>query len=239
MGFRMSKSGIGVTLCRVNFNFKKMDVQQLITALKTKYHQSGLGENEIRGLATSLFATGLITDDNVSSIVDAQADAMKGLQSILDSRFTSQRDTLKKTLETELEKAFKEKYKIGDDGKQVAVKTQENGGDDIKAMIAQIMDEKLKPLSDKIAAEETRRAAEVRANDIIAKAKANGINEQLAKLLNVPTEVTDLDAFMKDMAQELKNLGFQPSPAPGAGGAAKTDEETIAEQIRAGAPKKD
>lgn len=212
-----------------------MNVQQLFSALKTKYPQSGLSDNEIMGLAVSLFATGLVTDENLNTIVDAQADAMKGFQSLFDKRFTSQRDAFKKTFETDFEKAFKEKYHIGDDGKQVI--KQDPPQDDISAIIAKALDEKLKPISDKLAAEDARRAAETRTAQIIETAKANGISEDLAKLLNVPSDVTDLDAFFKDKAQELTNLGFQPSVPPVKGGVQKTDGESFAEQIRAGAPK--
>lgn len=214
-----------------------MNVQQLFSALKTKYPQSGLSDNEIMGLAVSLFATGLVTDENLNTIVDAQADAMKGFQSLFDKRFTSQRDAFKKTFETDFEKAFKEKYHIGEDGKQVI--KQDPPQDDISAIIAKALDERLKPISDKLAAEDARRATELRTAQIIEKAKANGISEDLAKLLNVPSDVTDLDAFFKDKAQELTNLGFQPSVPPVKGGVQKTDGESFAEQIRAGAPKKE
>lgn len=215
-----------------------MDVLQLFTALKTKYPQSGLSDNEIKGLATSLFATGLVTDENVTTIVDGQADAMKGFQSIFDSRFSSQREAFKKTFETDFEKAFKAKYHINDEGKQVE-EGKTPPADDLAALISKALDEKLKPISDKLTAEEQRRAAEIRTAQIIEKAKANGISEAMAKLLNVPSDVTDLDAFFKDKAQELKNLGFQPSVSPETGGGAKTDGQTIAEQIRAGMPKKE
>lgn len=92
-----------------------MDIQTLFTALKTKYPQSGLSDNEIKGIAAGLFATGLVTDENVAAIVDAQKDAMRGFQSLFDSRFVSRRDDFLKTAEA----SFKEKYHIDDDGKQI------------------------------------------------------------------------------------------------------------------------
>lgn len=214
-----------------------MDVQKLFIALKTKYPQSGLSDNEIMSVAVSLFATGLVTDENLSTIVDGQADSMKGFQSIFDKRFASQRDALKKTFETDFEKSFKEKYHIGDDGKQT-LETTPTQPDDMAALIAKALDEKLKPISDKLAQEEARRTAETRTAQIIEKAKANGISEELAKMLNVPSDVTDLDNFFKDKAQKLTNLGFQPSVPPAGGGPQKTDGEVLAAIIRAGAPKK-
>ena len=96
-----------------------MDIQTLFNALKTKYPQSGLSDNEITGLAKSLFATGLVTDENAAAIVDGQADTMKGFQSLFDSRFTSKKNDLTKTLTESLEKSFKEKYHIDENGKSV------------------------------------------------------------------------------------------------------------------------
>lgn len=219
-----------------------MDIQALFSALKTKYPQSGLSDNEIQGLAASLFATGLVTDENVNTIVDAQADAIKKMQSLFDSRFTTQKnaltqsltDSLKESLKGDFEKTFKEKYHIGEDGKQKQTSQQD---DDLDAKLAKLLDEKLKPFTDKITAEEERRTQEQRTAQILEKAKAHGINEELAKMLNVPSDVTDLDSFMKDKAQALTNLGFQPSVPPAAGGGDKGDGEAIAAIIKAGAPK--
>ena len=209
-----------------------MDIQALSNALKTKYPQSGLSDNEIQGLAASLFATGLVTDENVGTIVDAQADSIKKMQSLFDSRFTSKKDDFTKTLTESLEKTFKEKYRIGDDGKQ---QQDSQKDDDLDAKLAKLLDAKLKPLTDKITEEEARRNQEQRTAQILEKAKAHGINEELAKMLNVPSDVTDLDSFMKDKAQALTNLGFQPAVSPTEGGDNKGNGEAIAAIIKAGA----
>ncbi len=211
-----------------------MDIQALFNALKTKYPQSGLSDNEVQGLAASLFATGLVTDENVNTIVDAQADAIKKMQSLFDSRFTAQKNALTQSLKGDLEKQFKEEYHIDENGQQQQTSQQDEGLD---AKLARILDERLKPLSDKIAKEEARRTQEQRTADILEKAKAHGINEELAKMLNVPGDVTDLDSFMKDKAQTLTNLGFQSSVPPAAGGENKGDGEAIAAIIKAGTPK--
>ncbi len=211
-----------------------MDIQALFNALKTKYPQSGLSDNEVQGLAASLFATGLVTDENVNTIVDAQADAIKKMQSLFDSRFTAQKNALTQSLKGDLEKQFKEEYHIDENGRQQQTLQQD---EDLDAKLARILDERLGPLSDKIAKEEARRAQEQRTADILEKAKAHGINEELAKMLNVPGDVTDLDSFMKDKAQTLTNLGFQSSVPPAAGGENKGDGEAIAAIIKAGTPK--
>lgn len=210
-----------------------MDIQTLFLALKTKYPQSGLSDNEIKGLATSLFATGLVTDENVTAIVDAQKDAMKDFQSLFDARFTSKRNDFLKTAET----SFKEKYHINEEGKQVD--GQQKPQDMNMEAVAKLLDERLKPLTDKIAAEESRRSQEQRTAQILEKAKAAGIKEELAAMLNVPSDVTDLDSFMKDKAQQLVNLGLQPSVPPSGGEDPKSDGKAFADIIRAGAPKKE
>lgn len=219
-----------------------MDVQALFTALKTKYPQSGLSDNEIMGIATGLFATGLVTDDNVDKIVDSQYSSMKGFQSLFDSRFSSKKEALTKdltkTLTEQNEKTFKEKYHIGDDGKQIVNKGPQTEDEKLLAKVAELMDEKLKPFSDKFTAEEAKQKEAERTAQILAAGKKAGIKEELAKMLNVPGDVTDLDSYMKDKAQQLTNFGFSPSVDP-AGGAPHGDNDgkAIAAQIKAGAPK--
>lgn len=218
-----------------------MDIQALCTALKTKYPQSGLSDNEIQGLAACLFSTGLVTDENVTAIVDAQADAIKKMQGLFDSRFTNQKnaltqsltDSLKSSLKGDFEKQFKEKYHIGEDGKQ----QQPSQQDELDAKLSKLLDEKMKPFTDRMKTEEERRTQEERTAQILEKAKAHGINEELARMLNVPGNVTDLDSFMKDKAQTLANLGFQPSVPPSAGSGIKSDGETIAAIIKEGGTK--
>ena len=161
---------------------------------------------------------------------------MKGYQSLFDSRFTSKKDALAKALTEQSEKSFREKYHINKDGKQ---ETQESPkeSDDIMAKMTKLLDERLKPLSDKFATEEARKAQEERTAKILEAAKAHGIKEDLAKMLNVPSDVTDLDSFMKDEAQSLANLGFQPSVPPRKGEPSEGDGKGIAAIIKAGTPK--
>lgn len=223
-----------------------MDVQALFTKLKTKYPQSGLSDNEILGIATGLFATGLVTDDNVDKIVDSQDNSMKSFQSLFDSRFTSKKEALTKdltkTLTEQNEKTFKEKYHIGDDGKQIVKKEPQTEDEKLLAKVAELMDkkmdEKLKPFSDKFTAEEAKQKEAERTAQILAAGKKAGIREELVKMLNVPGDVTDLDSYMKDKAQQLTNFGFSPSVEPGGGSPqGDSDGKAIAAQIKAGAPK--
>lgn len=213
-----------------------MDIQKLFGLLKTKYPQSGLSDNEIKGVAASLIATGLVTEENAAAIVDAQADTMKGFQSLFDSRYASKKDELTRSLTDSLEKTFKEKYHIGEDGKQIQQKTEEP--DDISALIKKQLDEALKPIKDRFSQEDDERKAATRMAAVIEAAKKNGIPEELARELNVPADA-DLDSYMKDKSQTFVNLGFQKVVPPASGNEPPSDGKTFADQIRAGAPKKE
>ena len=213
-----------------------MDVQTLFTQLKTKYPQSGLSDKEILGIASSLFATGLVTDENASKIVDAQADSIKSMQSLFDQRFSSQRDAFKNTLSGQLEKSFKDKYHIGEDGKQIIDDPNHKPTqDDTAAIMSKLLDGKLKPLSDKIAAREAQEAAAQRTAENIATGKTYGISENLVRMMNVPENATA--DFWKDAAQTFKNEGLQEPQAPQNGDHGKDDGKALAEIIKVGAPK--
>ena len=214
-----------------------MDIQKLFGLLKTKYPQSGLSDNEIKGIAATLIATGLVTDENAATIVDAQADAMKGFQSLFDSRYTTKKDDLTRTLTASLEKSFKEKYHINDEGKQVVQQNQEPD-ERISALIKAKLDEALKPITDRLTQEDDERKAATRMAAVIEAAKRNGIPEELARELNVPADA-DLDSYMKDKSQAFVNLGFQKVVPPASGNEPPSDGKAFAEQIRAGAPKKE
>lgn len=216
-----------------------MDIAQLTSMLKTKYPQSGLSEGEIKGVATTLIATGLVTDENAGTIVDAQAEAMNGFQSLFDSRFNSKRDSYKKSLEEQLDKEFKAKFHINEEGKQIIDGTNKAHTDDVSILIKKQLDEALKPITDRIAKEDDEKKHQTWMEKVVEKAKENGIPEELAKMLNVPDTVDNLDSYMKDKSQTLTNIGFQKVVAPNAGGEEKSDGKLIAEQIREGAPKKE
>lgn len=205
-----------------------MDIQTLTTMLKTKYPECGLSENEIKGIATSLFATGLVTDENASSVVDAQADAMKGLQGVFDHRFNARKENLTQSLE----KSFLEKYKIDENGKQRI--SEPTPPEDPTAKTIETLKNELASLKDKVAKDEETRAAELRMSQITEAAQRNGIPTDLVKMLNVPQDVTDLDSYMKDASQTFANLGLSKITPPPSGAEPPTDGEAFAAQIKAG-----
>lgn len=230
-----------------------MDLQTLFSKLKTAYSQSGLSDNELLGIAAGLFDTGLVTDENVDKIVETQGSAMKGYQSAFDSRYSAKKNALTEQLTEQLtksitaqnEKAFKEKYHIGDDGKQVVKQEPATEDEKLLARLSALMDkqvgEKLKPYLDKLTADEEAREKAERTSALLASAKKAGVDENLAKAIvsGVPTDATDLDSFWKDKAQMVANIGFSHSPSPGGGSPSlgADDGKAIAAQIKAGGAK--
>lgn len=94
---------------------------------------------------------------------------------------------------------------------------------DIAKMIADGITAAMKPFSDKIAQYEAREAQAQRNAQISSVAKKYGIPEFMLKDRSIP-ENTDLDAYFKDVKQELTNAGFQENRVP------DTSEQRIAKE---------
>lgn len=206
-----------------------MDIQTLTDLLRAKYPQCGLSEAEIKGMATSLFATGLVTDDNAQQIVDAQTDAIKGLQSVFDARFNARREEMSKTLTETLEQQFRTKYKIDEPKPQPP--TAENAINDKLDKALQEMEE----LKQRLAKADEENQKVQRVASVLQAAEKNGIPREIASHLNVPNDVEDLDSYMKDMSQTLINFGLPSVPPPSEGNEPPTDGQRFAEMIKAGA----
>ena len=94
---------------------------------------------------------------------------------------------------------------------------------DIAKMIADGIAAGIKPFSDKLAQYEAREAQAQRNAQIASVAKKYGIPDFMLKDRAIP-ENTDLDAYFKDVKQELTNAGFQENKAP------ETSEQRIAKE---------
>ena len=94
---------------------------------------------------------------------------------------------------------------------------------DIAKMIADGIAAGIKPFSDKLAQYEAREAQAQRNAQIASVAKKYGIPDFILKDRAIP-ENTDLDAYFKDVKQELTNAGFQENKAP------ETSEQRIAKE---------
>jgi len=77
---------------------------KIFQALKTNYSQLGLGDEILQSHAEALAALGLVTDDNLSTIVSAQADYLAKLQQLNDRRVNDAVDKAKKKAEEEAAK---------------------------------------------------------------------------------------------------------------------------------------
>lgn len=84
---------------------------------------------------------------------------------------------------------------------------------DIAKMIADGIAAGIKPFSDKLAAYEAREAQAQRNAQIASVAKKYGIPDFMLKNHTIP-ENTDLDAYFKDVKQEMTNAGFQFNKTP-------------------------
>lgn len=84
---------------------------------------------------------------------------------------------------------------------------------DIAKMIADGIAAGIKPFSDKLAAFEAKEAQARRMAQVSAVAKKYGVPEFMLKDRNIPDD-TDLDAYFKDVKQEMANAGFQGSRVP-------------------------
>lgn len=63
-----------------------MDKEKIYLALKQKYYSLGLGDTILQAHAESLVALGLVTDENLNAVIDAQKVFLEGLQKGNDKR---------------------------------------------------------------------------------------------------------------------------------------------------------
>lgn len=155
--------------------------EKLFNALKTEYATLGFSDKAISGVAESLASTGLVTDENLDSIVQGQKKLLASFQSEIDSRVTSAR-----------EKALsepKQGAKSNGGGEPTEPKTATS--DDIKAMIEAAVAEKVTPLQEKLQQYERKEMATERQTMIAAKAKELGIDQKCLQFLHVPDELDE------------------------------------------------
>lgn len=73
--------------------------EKLFNALKQKYSHLGLGDETLQSVADSLANTGLVTDENLDTVVAGQESMLKGYQSTFD-RMRTENANYKKEIET-------------------------------------------------------------------------------------------------------------------------------------------
>lgn len=80
---------------------------KIFQKLKQGYSHLGLGDEVLQAHAESLSATGLVTDDNIETVVNAQKTFLEGLQKNYDTRVTSATAKAKEAAKKEFEDAAK------------------------------------------------------------------------------------------------------------------------------------
>lgn len=73
--------------------------EKLFNALKQKYSHLGLGDETLQSVADSLANTGLVTEENLDTVVAGQESMLKGYQSTFD-RMRTENANYKKEIET-------------------------------------------------------------------------------------------------------------------------------------------
>lgn len=198
---------------------------KLFAALKQKYStKTGLSDEVLQAYADSLAATGLVTDENLSAVVDAQEPALKKIQSGLDQE---------RTAKTNLQKQLDD-YKTANPVKGGNPEKDEPTNQPLTLEgIKSVVSEMLTPVLEKVTGFETQTKQEKRLAEISAKAKEYGVPDAFVSRLGVPEEA-DLDEYFKGVKQEFINIGYSGSAAPEGGTPPKGDTSAIADLINSG-----
>lgn len=208
-----------------------MNIQELILAgLQTKF--SGVDTAILTRIATKK-AEGVTDASQVNSIVEGV-----GFPDVLNSYG----DFRANTAVTSAVSNYEKKHGLKD-GKPVENPNpqpmpqpapQPAPKDDMATIIANAVSAAVKPLSDKLTQLEAEKLQATRQEQILAKAKEYGIPESQAKRYAIPDDA-DLDTYLKDAAQELKNEGFAGvTPPESAEAKIEKESESIAKMINEG-----
>ena len=161
--------------------------QKIFQKLKQGFSNLGLGDEVLQAHAESLAALGLVTDENIDNVVNAQKPFLESLQKNYDTRVTSATAKAKEAAKKEFEDAAKETARKEREERERQEKEKEMpdwykaekeaSDKTIKELLASVKTMKegydaMKSENDKFKAEKT--AAE-RKNSIISKAKELGI----------------------------------------------------------------
>jgi beta-glucosidase-like glycosyl hydrolase len=156
-----------------------MTKEQILTALKREHSNLGLNEEVLSGVADSLLATGLITEENLDVVVKGQ----KSNLAIYQKEFDQKRTEIS-TLKSKIEEFEKAKVAGGTPDKK-----DEPKPDDLKAMIEAALEEKITPLQQKLQSYEQKEVYTARQTFISDEAKRLGIDPEDLEFLKIPDEL--------------------------------------------------
>jgi hypothetical protein len=153
---------------------------QLFSKLKQEYASLGLGDDFLQAHSDGLLATGLVTAENIESVVQSQKAFLESVQRTNDKRVT---DAVKKANETAAAKAAELQKQLDEFKKTPPTQPTQTppAADDFQAKFAaaqapmletmKAMQEQIKKLQDEKKVFEGKQAAAERQAKILAKAK--------------------------------------------------------------------
>ena len=179
--------------------------EKILAALKTKF--VGVDEATLTRIAEKK-AAGVTDESQVQTIVDGV-----GFSDVLNSYGDFRANSAVTSAVTNYEK--KHGLKDGKPIENPNPNPQPNPMEqpDMAKIIADVVSAAMKPLSEKLTQFETEKSQATRQEQVLAKAKEYGIPESQAKRYSIPDDA-DLDAYFKDVKQELTNVGFEGVKAP-------------------------
>lgn len=192
---------------------------QLKQAYASKY---GVADEILQGQAEALAATGLVTDENIATVIQGQENVFRAIQTKFDKTVTGYKKELDelKTKKVEVEEK----------------KTTE----EIPAYIQKILDGQ-QALSDKVNSLESEKTQTSLSSKLISTLKEKKIPESYYSLAvkgrsfkdeaEVTAFASELDTAYVDYKQELKNLGFDATLSPENGSNPVAESLELAEMI--------
>lgn len=186
--------------------------EKIESRLKTKFANLGFSPKAIAGVAESLVATGLVTDENLDTVVEGQKSALVAMQSEIDSRVTSA-----------IEKAKSEAAKTtanADGGGNPAEPVPSKSTFDPEAFGRSLLEQveaKLNSVTTKVQSIEAQTVAEKRRSTIAMKAKNLGIPE--TRLVGVVISKDDeIDSTLAQIKEAMTKEGLGKTPLLFGGG---------------------
>ena len=203
-------------------------LEQILAGLQQKF--TGVDTAILTRIATKK-AEGVTNETKVNSIVEGIS-----FSDVLNSYGDFRAGDASKTAVTNYEKKHNLK-----DGKPVETPNPNPNPNpkpedkpDMAKIIADAVSAAVKPLSDELAALKHEKEQASRQEQILAKAKEYGIPETIAKRYAISDDA-DLDAYFKDVKQELANVGFSGViPPESAETKIEKEAESIANMISEG-----
>lgn len=161
---------------------------KIFQSLKQAYSSCGLSDDILQGHADALYATGLVTDDNLDTIVAAQKPLFSSLQSGIDKCVT---DALNKAKEK------KEEQALGDE-----VDTSQS---DLQKLIDNAIAAKVIPLQEKINLYEVNAAKASREKMIFSRARELNISKERIEEGFAITDEMDENAINSYLSKVRQN----------------------------------